>query len=505
MYMVNVIAVLRGKLLVIFLTVFVHQWAYTQTKLECNCSEIGIDPNWADTNAISCYKIPVNQIYTDSSKGKKSIAVIRAFSKPGSNQLPLLYLHGGPGISTLDNAQRYLNDNNWKLLRNKHDIIMMDYSGTGYSEPFLCHEILDSISIIRRSSLSSAEKKEKEIQLTMNCRESLEQRNIDINTFSSVQMAADATAVRVALGIDKWQIYGVSYGTLVALMSIRHFPENIKSVVLDSPLPPNAASFDFVNTMNETLQQLQSNVSDRPELANHFPDIIADFTKTAERLNKQPIKISGNDFTGDDFAWAMVMTFYKTKTVRLLPLALKEFASGNDSLLTKWISSLHSENQYGKRNDFQNKAITCYECKPRYYHQTALALERRYPHLKSLSGKEFMDMCQIFRPEKPDDTFYEPVESDIPALVLSGEFDPGTPPSFALSTVKKLKNATLVIVPNASHSAMHYNECTLNLVDKFLEDSELPLDTNCINQIENIEFATSNLYGELDKMSLKTK
>ena len=481
----------------------VCQDSMAQNNFECNCSEIRIDAVWARENDINCFKIAVNLIYDDAKKGSKNIAVIRAKRTEKSNLKPLLYLHGGPGIATLDNAQRYLDNKNWKQLRKKHDIVMMDYSGTGYSEPFLCESILDSIDKIEKSSLSKIEKKEKTIQLTMDCRDSLKQKNININTFTSFQMAADADAVRKHLNINKWQIYGVSYGTLVALMTARHFPENIESIVLDSPFPPNAPYFDFASTMNETLQNMQNKISEDPRTATQFPNIISDFTKTSERLNKQPVKIQGYDFTGDDFAWAMLMTFYQTKTVKLIPLALKEFAAGNDTLLLKWLGGLHSENQYGKPNEFHNKAITCFECKPKNYDETPQALERKFPHLKSLSMKDFMEICNVFRPERPDESFYEPVESDIPILVLSGEFDPGTPPSFGLATMEKLSNATFVIVPNASHAAMHYNECTVMLVDKFLENPNKPINTICINEIEKIKFVTSDLNGELEKIVKK--
>ncbi len=491
----------------LFLAFFLllSQISMAQGTHECSCSEIGIDTLWAKENNINCFKFPVNLIYNDATKGNKNIAAIRAGKTEKSNLKPLLYLHGGPGISTLDNVQRYLDSKNWKQLRKKHDIIMMDYSGTGFSEPYLCENILDSIKKIEKSTLSGIEKKEKKIQLTMDCRDSLEHNNVDINTFTSFQIAADADAVRKHLNIDKWQIYGISYGTLVALLSARHFPENIECIVLDSPLPPNAPYFDFVSTMNETLKHMQGKVSAEPTTATHFPDIISDFTTTSDRLNNQPVKIQGYDFTGDDFAWAMLMTFYQTKTVKLIPLALKEFASGNDSLLLKWLSVLHSENQYGKPNDFQNKAITCYECKPKNYHETPQALERKYPHLKSLSGKDYMEICQIFRPEHPNESFHKPVESNIPILVMSGEYDPGTPTSFALATVEKLSNATLVIVPNASHAAMHYNECTFMLVENFLENPGKSKDTKCINETEKIKFATSDLSGELDKIAPNAK
>lgn len=493
------IAHLTKTLLAVVLVIAGFPLAHAQNEFECKCAEIGIDSAWTAQNKIVCYKIPVPQIYTHATTGTKHLAVIRASATTNTTQPPLLYLHGGPGISTLDNARRYLSDPDWAFVRKKRDIVIMDYSGTGYSEPRLCESLLDSINNVKRSSLPEAHKKQKERQFTLKCRESLSQNNIDINTFSSVQLAADANAVRDALGISHWQIYGVSYGTLVALMSLRHFPNHINGVVLDSPMPPNAPGFDFASTMSETLENLQNQIARDPELLKLFPDITADFAKTCERLNQQPLDLNGYPFTGDDFAWAMVMTFYKTASVPYIPLALKEFASGNYALLAKWLGTLHSENQHGKPNDFQNKAITCYECKPKTHEQTPGALEQKYPHLKSLSGREFMELCAVFRPENPPASFYEPVQSNIPVLVLSGAFDPGTPPSFARATVEKLTRATLVIVPNASHAAMHYNKCTLELVDAFLQNPEARLQTDCINKIPKIMFATSDLAAALDK------
>ncbi|HRN47181.1 MAG TPA: alpha/beta fold hydrolase, partial [Niabella sp.] len=245
-----------------------------QNEHECHCSEIRIDTVWAKENNIKCFKIPVNLIYDDVTKGSKKIAVIKAAKTGKPNLNPLLYLHGGPGIATLDNAQRYLDGKNWKQLRKKYDIIMMDYSGTGFSEPYLCENVLDSIHKMERSALPDIEKREKTIQLTMNCRDSLEHNNIvGINTFTSMQMAADADAVRKYLDIDKWQVYGVSYGTLVALMHARHFPEGLEWIVLDSPFPLNAPYFDFVSTMDETLKHMQSKVSADPNTATQFPNI----------------------------------------------------------------------------------------------------------------------------------------------------------------------------------------------------------------------------------------
>lgn len=476
-----------------------------QNAKSCDCSEIGINKIWADSSGVTCYKIPVNLIYNDISKEKKEIAVIRAKSSQKSNLLPIVYLHGGPGIATLGVAQKYLSHSFWKKLREKHDIIMMDYSGTGYSGPYLCDDIQQSIASVEASEISEEEKHEKKIALFMNCRDSLQSKNIPINTFSSFQIAADTDEVREKLGIKKWNVYGVSYGSHVAMQYMRHFEKNINTVILDSPFPPNVKNESFAYTMKETLTYMQNVINKDPKTAKMFPDIISDFASTAERLNKKPLKMKDNVITGSFFAQIMVFTFYKTKLVPLIPIALKEFASGNDEAILEWFNSQYINDgvggdAYGKENIFHDFAINGYEWKPRTYENTHSYISRKYPYLAALSKKDYIEISYAFRPEHPDASYYEPIKSNLPTLVLNCEFDPGCPISYGYATIEKMTNAKMIIVPNASHSAATYNDCTQNLISDFIDNPQ-SINTKCIEEIKKLEFVTTNFKEELAKRS----
>jgi pimeloyl-ACP methyl ester carboxylesterase len=337
----------------------------------------------------------------------------------------------------------------------------------------------------------------------MKCRTSLLEKNIDIHSFSSFQMAADADEVRHALNIKDWNVYGISYGTMVSLLYIRHFPEHLNSVVLDSPFPPNAPSFDFIRTMNSALINIQNNLNEDSTAAQFFPDVIENFARAAKRLNEKPAKMDGVDFNGDDFANAMVAALYKTDVVPLIPLALHEFANGNDSLLATWVEVLYSAEAYGKVNDIQGAAITCYECKPRAPEETPDSLEKQYPHFASLSMSNYLNLCDTFRPERPDKKFFEAVKSDLPVLVLVGAYDPGTPPFYGEAAVQSLFNSMLIVVPNASHAAMHSSDCSFNIVNSFFQAPSIKLDLSCLKQVSRIEFATTNLKEELEKIKNK--
>ncbi|MGJ7033213.1 alpha/beta hydrolase [Niabella hirudinis] len=477
--------------------------AQDQGLLSCNCSEIGIDSTWAESGNVICYKIRVDQTFDKRENGKITLAAIYAKRTGSKDAGPLLYLHGGPGLSTLSNAKRYLDSKDWKRLREEHDLIMFDYRGTGFSGPSVCENILDSLMSFKKTNPSPGAYQKKELELYLQCRNTLAGHNMDINSFNSVQMAADADAIREALHIKDWNVYGVSYGTMVGLHYIRSFPAHLRSVVLDSPFPPNASSFDFVNTMNESLSYMQERLLQDSLTAKKFPGIINDFSVTAARLNKTPVKVAGMDFTGEDFAWAMLMSFYDTKLVHLIPLALQEFSGGNDLLLSIWVEHLSGRERHGKPNPIQGALITCYECKPRKQEDSPDSLEAKYPYLASLSGKAFMNLCFQFRPEGPGDAYFEAVKSDLPVLVIGGEFDPGTPPSYGRFAVQGLTNFTLIAVPNASHAAMHYNDCSFNLVRSFLQNPARKPDTRCLENIEKLKFATKDLGEELRKVIKK--
>lgn len=467
-------------------------------QFQCKCSTIGIDSLWADTSTVLCYKIPVNQIYGNDKSGKLYLSAICAKKTGRSEHDPLLYLHGGPGLVTLDNAQRYLNDPYWQSLRENHDIIMFDYRGTGYSEPSICEDILDSLANFEKSNPSQDEYKLKKMELYLECSSKLTAKQIDLNGFTSFQMAADAEEIRKALQIQNWNLYGISYGTMVSLLYIRHFSESVKSAILDSPFPPNAPSFDFVRTMNSALQTIQIKVSENVLTNDKRKDVIENFKTIASRLDKEPAKFNGADFNGEDFANAMVSAFYKTDVVPLIPLALYEFAQGNDSLLQVFVDNMSSTEAYGKYNEIQSALITCFECKPRTSDETPESLESAYPHLASLSMADDIELCYSFRPERPDSSFYLPVKSDIPVLVMVGEYDPGTPPFYAEAAVEKLSNATLIVASNASHAVMYSSDCVFNTMKSFVEDPSIKPDLSCLQGVEEIKFITKDLKRELE-------
>ncbi|MEO6454179.1 MAG: alpha/beta fold hydrolase, partial [Ginsengibacter sp.] len=442
---------------------------------------------WADSNKISCYLIPVLRDISHKARGKFYLSALVAPSLNKTNETPLLYLHGGPGIATLENVPRYLKSKTWKLIREKKPIIFFDYRGTGFSEPALCPYLKDSLTEFSRNNISQEAKQSYKIALYKKCRLQLLSSGIDVSAFNSFQLSEDAEAIRKSLQIDKWKVYGVSFGTTVALNLLRNHGKHISSMILDSPFPPNAPWLDFVRPFDTCFKVLEKNISADPIAFSHFPSTRTDFVKAVTRLNKTPAKIKNNDnddgydFNGDDFAWSIWTAMLKPNAIPLVPLAIQEVGNGNDSILSKWVAAFNDPNSFGMFSELQSKAILCYEARPKTEADTKTSLLAKYPDFSSFNIDFEGDVCEAWQPKSAGEQLFEAVVSSVPVLILSGEYDPVCPPFFGEITAKTLSKSTFIIVPSASHAAIHVDECLRNIAADFLSDPEKKLILDCVN------------------------
>lgn len=474
-----------------------------QNNFKCPCSKIGLDSKWADSNKISCYLIPVFRDVSKPAMGKFYLSVLVAPSLNKTNESPLLYLHGGPGYATLGNVPKYLKSKTWELIRGKRSLIFFDYRGTGFSEPKICPYINDSLAKFSRNNISPVARQSFKIALYKKCRLQLLEEGIDVSAFNSFQLAEDAETIRQSLQIEKWNVYGVSHGTTVALNLLRNHGKHISSMILDSPFPPNAPWLDFVRPFDTCFKVLETKISADPIAFSHFPSIRTDFVKALIRLNKNPVKIKNNDiasdydFNGDDFAWSIWTAMLKPGAIPLVPLLIHEVGNGNDYILSKWAIAFNDPNSHGMFSELQSNAILCYEGKPKTQADTKAALLAKYPDFSSFNIDFEGDLCDAWQPNSAGAQIFEPVVSYVPVLILSGEYDPVCPPLYGELTAKTLSKSTFIIVPSASHAAIHVDDCIRNIAATFLSDPEKKLTINCVSNRPQIKFVTNSLMKEL--------
>ena len=476
------------------------------SKFSCNCSKIGLDPAWADTNKVSCYLIPVERNFIKPRNENYFLAVATAPALSKSPKEPLLYLHGGPGIATLSNFPRYLRSKTFSLLRQDHALVFFDYRGTGFSEPALCKTLGDSLNSIP-DTIPLKERITKETSLYADCKTDLLKQSVHLSDFSSLQSAADAEVIRKELGIKEVVIYSVSHGTTVALNMMRAFPKHISSVILDSPFPPNAPWLDFVHPFDTCFKVLEKRIGQDPVYSKLFPAIRNDFIKITGRLSRSPFIMSfkGKDsaihaasFNSNDFAWSVWTAMLDPYYIRLVPLALKEIASGNDSVLLRWALLFNDPNSFGEFASAQGRAILGYETKPRFEEETENYVRKNFPEFSHFITPGLdSSINTVYRPEIPPKEYFDAVKSDIPTLIISGEYDPVCPPLFANITSKTLPNSTVMIVPSASHAALYADECTRTIGAMFYLHPGKKPNMECLSKRKPIDFVITDIFSQL--------
>jgi pimeloyl-ACP methyl ester carboxylesterase len=183
----------------------------------------------------------------------------------------------------------------------------------------------------------------------------------------------------------------------------------------------------------------------------------------------------------------------KPAAIPFVPLVIKEVANGNDSILPKWAVAFRDPNAFGRFSDFQSKAVLCYEGKPKTGSDTKTALLKQYPEFASFNLDFENELCNAWQPKTAGSQAFEPVVSNVPVLILSGEYDPVCPPLFGELTAKTLARSTFITVPAASHAAVHADDCTRNLTLNFLSSPAKKVSFSCVANRSKIVFITKDL------------
>lgn len=153
--------------------------------------------------------VPENRTKADSPLIQLAVAIL--YAPDGSTELPIVFLEGGPGGSSL--AEFSAEEWDFPFTRNR-DLIFIDQRGTGYSIPTLdCPELSDETYDLSQENPE------------MDCRERLVAEGVDLTAYNTTENAADIAALRSALDIEAWDLLGVSYGTRLALDVMRFHPE----------------------------------------------------------------------------------------------------------------------------------------------------------------------------------------------------------------------------------------------------------------------------------------
>jgi pimeloyl-ACP methyl ester carboxylesterase len=398
-----------------------------------------------------------------------------------SHDDPVLYINGGPGIATVETMVPAIADSKtMAMLRQGRDLIVFDQRGSGRSEQALCPTLAKRLDAIESAGLAADAEAARSQAAFVECRAFLDATGADLEAYTTSATVLDMEVLRKAFQVDRWNLVSISYGSLVAMHAMRVAPGSVRSVILNSPYPPNSVTWaEQSSSAAAAYAAIDRQCSALRECHNRYGTLLPKLEATLARLERVPRADGKSLITGRRFADALWPMTVNSMTVRFVPLAIERAYSGDEAIIKAMVAKYASGESFGGYSPAQAMAISCHESgRTSEWNARARAL---YPGLVSADPDDSWDrLCEGFRPGFADPSFFAPVVSDIPTLIYAGALDPATPTVDAYQAMRFLKHATLVEVADAAHGPMGIDECTRGIAAAFLADPASPPDRACI-------------------------
>lgn len=275
--------------------------------------------------------VPENRLRADSGLIELAFAILPANGSTPSPH-PVVYLEGGPGGSALLGIDVWLTS----ALREDYDIILFDQRGTGYSTPSLACDLEEANANLDDPAAA--------------CYERLSGQGIDLGAYNSAQSAADIDDLLRVLNIPSAHIFGVSYGTRLALTMMRDYPQRIRSVILDAVYPPHVNAYESaVLWQHEAYERLFADCAADSACRSAYPNLRNTFYGAVDQLNRNPQTFS-DGFEDVEFDGSYLMSFlfealYETDSLPYLPRLIADIAEGNPDALVDFYDDAASESE----------------------------------------------------------------------------------------------------------------------------------------------------------------
>lgn len=349
------------------------------------------------------------------------------------------------------------------------------------------------------------------------CQYWLSQQGVDLSAYNTVANAADIADLRTALGYQQVDLYGISYGTRLALTVMRTHPEGIRSVVLDSVYPPGINLFtDRLTSGQRAMQVLFDQCAKEPNCNERYPHLQRIFNQLVTRLNARPIQIKvpvqsyaaapgmlsrpGQPIdtlnlrqapkvksvkvwlNGTELYSLVYSALYSTYLIPVLPETLFAAHVGDWSLLSILAGQVGGGSGVGTNGMFLS--VECSEDAPFVTNQQVDAAIQTLPRAIRADERAvdsgMLQECKLWNVRSVDESQVQPVTSPIPTLILEGEFDPITSPSYGEMAAKTLSHSFSFEFPGTGHGVRWTNGCADDIVWNFLDNSTQKPDGSCI-------------------------
>jgi pimeloyl-ACP methyl ester carboxylesterase len=405
------------------------------------------------------------------------IAWVPADKDDAAEPDPVFMLAGGPGQSALESYPQTANA--FADTRKKRHILLVDQRGTGQSNALSCKEPADETELPTPQAASD---------YTQRCLATLSRR-ADPRFYTTSEAIQDLETVRKAIGAEKINLVGISYGTRVAQQYAAKYPASTRTIVLDSVAPNSLVlGNEFSRNLEDALDLQFALCAKTPACQQRMGNPREKLRALMAKLESDPPLVTYRDgMTGeskqDKLTPALVaglvrMYAYMPLASSLLPLQLNEAANGRyDALMA--LSKMLGDQMSESITMGMQLSVICSE--------DGSELKSNPADEDNLLGNDLADylvaQCAVWPKGARPAGFRAPLKTAVPALLLSGEFDPVTPPRYGEAVVKSLPNGRHLVLRGQGHNVIGVG-CMPRLMAQFIDSADAKqLDAKCLSKL----------------------
>ena len=437
----------------------------------CATLPVALDPDASDASDAS-----------DGARIELAIARVEARGRAPAPD-PLVFVAGGPGQSARDAYASVAGA--FAEIGRTRDVLLIDQRGTGGSHPLDCPgdaedgaddgaDATDGTLALPTPSAGD----DLVAEAVADARACLASLDADPALFTTSVAVTDLEAVREALGIERWNLYGVSYGTRAAMHYARRHPARVRSLILDAVVPPGTPlGADIAPHAQRALDAVFARCAAEPGCAAAFPDVarrtealieaLADAPRTVVREDVATGRLETEPFSREDLASTLRLLTYSAWGAAILPSMLHDATVHDHLAPLARQTSMQSRALGATLATGMHRAVTCTEDLP-FTDVDAAAAAAADTYLGAMPIRALAAACDAWPRGRIDDDFHDPLVLDVPALILSGDADPVTPPAFGERLLAGLPNARHVVNAGQGHMQAPLG-CTPRIMARFLD------------------------------------
>lgn len=418
---------------------------------------------------------------------------------------PIVYLTGGPGAQVTGYVKR-LKDHGVLSAR---DLYILEQRGIGYSSDFCPKYGLFDPSgantadweAYTRAQMAQAEA----------CFAAAKAERIDLSAYNTIENARDVEALRRALGFDRWNVWGISYGSILGQAYLKQDPAGIRAVVLDAivPITPGAHFQRIGRHYQRDLDLLDAACGADPACARRYGDLQKRFKAAINKVKSQPIEVAAIDkelfpagkawFFHDLIAGAPFAALYEQDNYPTLPALIDAIVRRVEKDNYRALGALTAgggmagPGGFGVSQGMYN-AIACNDGWVNYLREAIEDDQRENPELASFFGDaalvdEQAAMCKRYGMASRPPEQYAAVSTDIPAVIANGQMDPITPPPLAQMIMPGFSRGTYVEFPFTGHGPTRSVKCAGEFLTKFFDGPDAAVDRTCPESLKAPKFS----------------